>query len=58
MKWCIETEAGEVFEVTRLLTDRGERTDDLYHATACVIKLDEHAWLPSLIEDRTVHRLQ
>lgn len=58
MKWCIENEGGEVFEVTRLYDEKNRETDELRLAQVCVIKFDEHAWMSALIESRTVHRLQ
>lgn len=58
MKWCIETFCGEVIEVTSLYDKKGEDTDELWRAEACVIKPTKDVLQSFLIEDRAVHRVQ
>lgn len=57
MKWCIETNDGEIYEVTNLYDARGNDTEELDFAEAIVIKFSEDNWQSTRIL-APIHRIQ
>lgn len=41
MRWCIETDCGQVLEVTKLFNNYGEDTLELDEATAILIRFTD-----------------
>lgn len=44
MRWCIETDSGQVLEVTKLFNNRGDDTLDLAEATAILIHFTDGSY--------------
>lgn len=44
MRWCIETDSGQVLEVTKLFNARGEDTEELDLAEAILIHFTDGSY--------------
>ena len=58
MRFCVETEDGEVLEVTTLFDAQGKETDDLDETVSCVVKFGETSWGAYPLNKLMISRVQ
>ena len=58
MKFCVETEDGQVLTVTTLFNIKGDETKDVHEAVSCVIEFPKGGWAAYPLDDRAIQVIQ